>query len=116
MRAQAALDVMVVPRIDARVSRLVTPLKPVEAMALGTPVVASDLPALRELLADGRAGTLVPAGDAVSLADAVVRLAKDDCLREQQVKAAHEEVLAHRTWARNAQVYRDLYERLGAFA
>ncbi|GHC83692.1 glycosyltransferase WbuB [Nocardiopsis terrae] len=116
LRAQAALDVMVVPRIDARVSRLVTPLKPVEAMALGTPVVASDLPALRELLADGRAGTLVPAGDAVSLADAVVRLAKDDCLREQQVKAAHEEVLAHRTWARNAQVYRDLYERLGAFA
>ena len=107
---------MVVPRIDARVSRLVTPLKPVEAMALGTPVVASDLPALRELLADGRAGTLVPAGDAVSLADAVVRLTKDDRLRQQQVKSAQEEVLAHRTWGRNAQVYRDLYERLGAFA
>jgi glycosyltransferase involved in cell wall biosynthesis len=115
LRAQAALDIMVVPRIDARVSRLVTPLKPVEAMALGTPVVASDLPALRELRAAGRAGTLGPAGDAVSLADAVVRLAKDDRLRQQQVKAAQEEVLAHRTWGRNAQVYRDLYERLGAF-
>jgi glycosyltransferase involved in cell wall biosynthesis len=41
-----ALDVLCVPRIDAPVCRTVTPLKPVEAMALGVPVVASDLPAL----------------------------------------------------------------------
>src|SRR5690606_3438867 len=45
----AALDVVLVPRRPARVTGLVTPLKPVEAMATGRPVVASDLPALREV-------------------------------------------------------------------
>ena len=85
-----------------------------EAMAAGTPVVASDLPALRELLADGRAGTLVPPGDASSLADAVTRLRKDDVLREEKVAAALEEVRTRRTWPRVVEAYRDLYGRLGA--
>ncbi|MBE3001026.1 glycosyltransferase [Nocardiopsis sp. HNM0947] len=113
LRAQAALDVMVVPRLDRRVCRLVTPLKPVEAMALGTPVVASDLPALRELLDEGRIGTLVPPEDPAALADAVAELAEDPDLCRQQAKAAREQVLATRTWARNAEAYRDLYARLG---
>lgn len=114
LRAQAALDAMIVPRLDRRVCRMVTPLKPVEAMALGSPVVASDLPALRELLDDGRAGTLVPPGDPGALAAAVAGLIEDNELREQQVKAAREQVTAARTWDRNAEVYRDLYQRLGA--
>lgn len=114
LQAQAALDAMVVPRVDVGVTRLVTPLKPVEAMAYGVPVVASDLPALRELLADGRAGTLVPPGDASSLADAITRLRKDETLREEKVAAALEEVREHRTWSRVVEVYRDLYGRLGA--
>ncbi|HIY43298.1 MAG TPA: glycosyltransferase, partial [Candidatus Nocardiopsis merdipullorum] len=114
LQAQAALDVMVVPRVDAGVTRLVTPLKPVEAMAYGVPVVASDLPALRELLAEGRAGTLVLPGDATSLADAVTRLRKDDALREEKVAAALEEVRTRRTWPRVVEAYQDLYGRLGA--
>lgn len=114
LRAQAALDVMVVPRLDRRVCRLVTPLKPVEAMALGTPVVASDLPALRELLDDGNSGILVPPEDPRALAEAVGRLMEDTALRRQQVKAAREQVMTTRTWARNAEVYRDLYASLGA--
>ena len=114
LRAQAALDVMVVPRLDRRVCRLVTPLKPVEAMALGIPVVASDLPALRELLDDGNSGTLVPAEDPQALAEAVGVLMEDTALRRQQVKAAREQVLTTRTWERNAKVYRDLYTELGA--
>src|SRR5699024_2348616 len=47
-----ALDVVIVPRKDLEVSRTVTPQKPVEAMALGRPVVVSDLPALRETITD----------------------------------------------------------------
>ena len=47
-----ALDVFVVPRKDLEVTRSVTPLKPVEAMACARPVVASDLPALAELVED----------------------------------------------------------------
>ncbi|GAA1094450.1 glycosyltransferase family 4 protein [Nocardiopsis composta] len=112
LRAQAALDVLVVPRADERVCRLVTPLKPVEAMALGTPVVASDLPALRELLCGGEAGLMVPPGEPGPLADALQRLREDGELRAGLAAAGRTEVAEHRTWPRVAAVYRDLYTRL----
>src|SRR5699024_2674478 len=47
---QLALDAIVVPRKNEPVCRLVTPIKPIEAMGLARPVVISDLPALRELV------------------------------------------------------------------
>jgi glycosyltransferase involved in cell wall biosynthesis len=109
-----ALDVFVVPRRDVEVCRQVTPLKPVEAMALGRPVVASDLPALAEVLTDG-AGRLVPAEDAAALADALDEVRQDDATRAGLV-AAGREVAAGRTWARNGVRYRELYERLGGAA
>lgn len=67
-----ALDVFAVPRRDTPVCRVVTPLKPITALALGRPVVCSDLPPLAEL-ADvmGDAVTLVRSGDADALADAI---------------------------------------------
>lgn len=113
-RWHRALDVFAVPRADVEVCRQVTPLKPVEAMALGRPVVASDLPALAEVLADG-AGRLVPAGDAGALADALDEVREDGAARDGLV-AAGREVAAGRTWARNGARYRELYERLGGAA
>lgn len=44
-----SLDVFVVPRLDSQLCRNVTPIKAMQALALGIPVVASDLPALREV-------------------------------------------------------------------
>ncbi len=113
-RWHRALDVFVVPRRDVEVCRRVTPLKPVEAMALGRPVVASDLPALAEVLAGG-AGRLVPAEDAAALADVLDEVREDAAARAALVGAGRE-VAAGRTWARNGARYRALYERLGAAA
>ncbi len=62
-----ALDAVVIPREDHRVTRLVTPLKPVEALARGRLVIASDLPALRE--ATGGHARFTPAGDVPALAE-----------------------------------------------
>ncbi len=62
----------------------------VEAMAAGTPVVASDLDAFRRVLRDGEAGRLVPVGDADALADALIAVLQDDALRERYVAAASE--------------------------
>jgi glycosyltransferase involved in cell wall biosynthesis len=111
-RYHAALDVFVVPRRDERVCRLVTPLKPVEAMAGGRPVVASDLPALRELVTDGKTGVLVRPDDPAALADGLARLVGDGALRSTLGAAAREVVAQSRTWARNAERYRAAYQAL----
>ena len=94
-----SLDVLVVPRKDRTVTRAVTPLKPVEALASRTTVVASDLPALREIIHDGETGLLVPPDDPKSLADALVKLARDPEIRERLATAGRNWALKNRTWA-----------------
>jgi glycosyltransferase involved in cell wall biosynthesis len=111
-RYHAALDVFVVPRRDERVCRLVTPLKPVEAMAGGKPVVASDLPALRELVVDGETGIVVRPDDPTALAEGLARLVADRALRCSLGAAAREAVARSRTWGRNADRYREAYRAL----
>ncbi|WP_017559220.1 glycosyltransferase [Nocardiopsis baichengensis] len=105
----AALDVFAVPRRDERVCRLVTPLKPVEAMAGGLPVVASDLPALRELVEPGGAGALVPPDDAGALADLLGALAGDAGERARLGARARAAVGRDRTWAAAAERYSTAY-------
>lgn len=97
----AALDVFVVPRVDTLVTRTVTPIKPLTAMALGVPVVASDLPALREVT--GEVGTYVPAGAVRQFANAI------ELSYRQPQSAGVLEWLRGRTWSANARRYAELY-------
>ena len=107
-----ALDAFVLPRKDRSVTRTVTPLKPVEAMACATPVVASDLPALRETVRHGQTGLLTRPDDPESLAAALSVLAADPDLAERLAREGRRWVLEHRTWAAAAKAtvarYRDL--------
>ena len=112
LQAQAAIDIFVCPREDLRVCRLVTPLKPVEAMALGKPVVLSDLPALSELVGSDGAGLLVPPGDPAELANALAALREDPSRRLAMGEAGRAEVAAKRTWSRVAETYRGIYRSL----
>ncbi|WP_427018391.1 glycosyltransferase family 4 protein [Pseudarthrobacter sp. P1] len=107
-----ALDVFVVPRKDLDVTRSVTPLKPVEAAASGRPVVASDLPALRELVNDGGTGRLVPAEDPDALARVLGELLDDPAQRIDLGSRGRASVLRTRTWAANAAVLDNAYQRL----
>lgn len=113
-----ALDVFVVPRRDSDVTRTVTPLKPVEAMAAGRPVVASDLPALREIVEDGVTGILVRPGDVSALSSALMDL-MDSSRKGSSNTAANygsagrQRVLARRTWGRNARTLVGAYGDLG---
>ncbi|MHA7133481.1 glycosyltransferase family 4 protein [Oerskovia turbata] len=112
----AALDVFLAPRRDARVTRLVTPLKPVEAMAVGRPVVASDLPALAEALGAPRGGLLVAPDDLAGWAEAVESLHDDPALYERLVTTGRA-IARERTWTRAADTYARVYRRcLGAIA
>lgn len=110
----AQIDVFVVPRTNDEVSRNVTPLKPLEAMALERALVVSDVPALRELVEPGETGLVFAAEDADALADTIEPLLDDPATRARLGKAAREWVAAERTWQRNGQRYREIYADLGA--
>ncbi len=66
------IDVLVYPRLSMRLTELVTPLKPLEAMAQGRLLVASDVGGHRELIRPGETGELFKAGDPDALAAAVL--------------------------------------------
>jgi phosphatidylinositol alpha-mannosyltransferase len=68
-----------------------------EAMAAGTPVVASDLDAFRRVLDGGRAGVLVPVGDAAALAAALARLL-DSPQERAELQARATEVVSAYDW------------------
>jgi glycosyltransferase involved in cell wall biosynthesis len=108
----ALLDVFVIPRVDERAARLVTPLKPFEAMAAGVPLVTSDLAALREVTGDGQRGRYFPAGDAAGLADVLAQLHADPAARAAMAQRAREWVVAERQWSANGKRYADIYARV----
>jgi glycosyltransferase involved in cell wall biosynthesis len=110
----AVLDVFVVPRTRDRVCQLVTPLKPVEAMASGLPVVVSAVRALGEIVKDKVTGMQVSPEDAAALADCLQELLASPQFRRMVGDNARAWVARDRTWAHNASRYRDAYARLGA--
>jgi glycosyltransferase involved in cell wall biosynthesis len=108
----AVLDAFVVPRTPDRVCQLVTPLKPVEAMASGLPVLVSGVKALGEIIRDGETGLVFPPLDAGALADQLQQLLTSPGLRTKIGSAAREWVARDRTWAHNAVRYRQAYNAL----
>ena len=101
-----ALDVFCVPRLDTPVCRLVTPLKPMTAMALGRPVVVSDLPALSELTA-AATNRSFPAGDAEALSRVLTGMASGDPL--PSTPSTHQPLP---TWSGNAVRQAEIYKEL----
>lgn len=100
---RARADVFAVPLLDSTTARLFTsPLKLFEAMASRRPIVASDLPSIREVLTDGANALLVPPGDPRALAAAIRRLASDPSLSRRLAAAAFEDVKAY-GWDRRAE-------------
>ena len=108
---QLALDAIVVPRKDEPVCRLVTPIKPIEAMGLGRPVIISDLPALRELVPES-AGLWTPPGAPERLAETLSKLACDDSARENYGQNGRAHVLATRRWKEIGRRYGQVYSQL----
>ncbi|MTV27271.1 glycosyltransferase [Nitriliruptoraceae bacterium ZYF776] len=106
----ALIDAFVVPRIDDQAARLVTPLKPLEAMAMRRPVITSDLPALREMVPPGDRGLGFPPGDSAALAGAIAQLMDEPQLAEQLTGSAFEWVHRERTLEANVRRYREVMD------
>jgi glycosyltransferase-like protein len=105
-RAYRAADVLAFPS-----TREGFGLVPLEALAAGLPVVASDIDVLREFLADGVNALLVPVGDAPALAGALRRLATEPELAAR-LRAAGALTVARYSWARSAAAHEPEYAAL----
>jgi len=106
------IDILVYARHPMRLTELVTPLKPLEAMAQGRLMVASDVGGHRELIQDGNTGVLFRAGNAGDLARTVVALLQNEPSWEGMRKNARHFVETERTWAASVERYRQTYGAL----
>jgi len=105
------LDLCVYPRLPMPLTELVTPLKPLEAMAAGRIVVASDVGGHRELVDHGDTGFLFKAGQLKALIDGLrVVLASRE--RWPQIRANGRLMVSGRNWQSVTKLYRPLFERL----
>jgi glycosyltransferase involved in cell wall biosynthesis len=89
-------------------------LSVLEAMASGTPVVASRIGGVVEIVSDGETGLLVPPGDVAALHDRLEQLLRDPVLRQKLGANARQDVLDRFTWARVAERCLDAYAELRA--
>jgi PEP-CTERM/exosortase A-associated glycosyltransferase len=107
MYAQA--DVMAYPRILTRTTALTTPLKPLEAMAMGKPVIVSDVPAMQELVRPGVTGLMARAGDAADLAKQCLQILGEPGQQSRMGNQAREWVLSERQWPQLIARYPSIY-------
>jgi glycosyltransferase involved in cell wall biosynthesis len=111
-RYYSVVDIFAYPRYSMRLTETVTPLKPLEAMAQGQLLVASDVGGHRELIRDGQTGMLFRAGDVQALAAAILRML-DESERWPQLRAQGRRfVEEERSWSRSVARYAPVFERL----
>ncbi len=107
--AYQSSDVLVLPSLSgAEAFGLVA----LEAQSSGVPVIASDLPGVRTVVANEESGLLVPAGDVDALAAAIKRMESDKELRANMGKAGRLRVLNRFTWSRHVERLLDIYRSL----
>lgn len=111
-RYYSLVDVVCYPRKAMRLTDLVTPLKPLEAMAQGKLVSASDVGGHRELIQHGRTGTLFPPDDPAGLATALADLLGSRAGWDTQRDVARAFVRDSHDWASNVRRYLPVYQAL----
>jgi PEP-CTERM/exosortase A-associated glycosyltransferase len=111
-RYSSIVDAFIFPRRSIRLTNTVTPLKPLEAMAQGRLVIASDVGGHEELIVNGETGFLFKADDAHSLVNAV----KDAMVEGERAQLIRDKALefvtSDRNWKAIASRYRGVYQRL----
>ena len=108
----AVAEVMVYPRVPHRLTEMVTPLKPLEAMARRVPVIATDVGGHRELICDRVTGFLCRAGDDAALAGKIVEVLGGGAALDDVRSEARRFVERERRWSVVSERYLPLYERL----
>jgi glycosyltransferase involved in cell wall biosynthesis len=108
----SVIDIFVYPRIDSKVNQKVTPLKPLEAMAMRKAVVGSDVGGLRELIHEGVNGLIYRVDDGADLVRRCRELIENSSLRESLAHDARRWVERERDWKKIVLKYKELYADL----
>ncbi len=111
-RYYALMDVMAYPRKASRLTDLVTPLKPLEAMAQGKLVAASDVGGHRELITHGQTGTLFAPDDPAACAAILAGLLAEKSCWQAMREAGFAHVRTSHDWAKNVHRYHVVYQVL----
>jgi PEP-CTERM/exosortase A-associated glycosyltransferase len=111
-RYYSLIDILAYPRKKMRLTDLVTPLKPLEAMAQGKLVAASDVGGHRELIEDGVTGTLFEPDDPSAIAAALTKLLESREIWADRKRTARIFVETHRNWSSNILRYEPVYQQL----
>jgi len=106
------IDILIYPRLPMRLTELVTPLKPLEAMAHGRMLIASDVGGHREMIEHGKTGMLFTAGDADALIGEVLYLVKHVELWPVLRQQARTYITRERSWTASVARYAAIYQRL----
>ena len=106
------IDIFVYPRLIMRLTDLVTPLKPLEAMAMGHIVLASDVGGHKELITDGENGILFPAGDVVALVERIIELMNNKTTWNRLRDSGRKYVEKVRNWKTSVGYYTSVYNSL----
>ncbi len=108
----ALIDILAYPRYSMRLTELVTPLKPLEAMAMEKALVASDVGGHKELITDKKTGLLFSAGNADDLARKIDMILTDKTLETSLQQQGSQWVRQHHTWEASTSVYQTVYAGL----
>lgn len=109
-RYYSVVDVMVFPRLSVRLTELVTPLKPLEAMSLKKAVLASNVGGHRELVEHDDTGLLYQPEDLADFCFQAERLIADPHLRQRLGERGREMVLRDKDWKVLARRYQEIYD------
>lgn len=108
-RYYGLVDLLVFPRLPMRLTELVTPLKPLEAMAQKKLVLASDVGGHHELIEDGKTGFLFAKNDARDMVRQIVKISKSPELRDAVKIEGRRFVEKERNWAASVARYQKVY-------
>ncbi len=111
-RYYGLIDILAYPRKAMRLTELVTPLKPLEAMAQRRLVAASDVGGHRELIEDGVTGTLFRADDPASIAETLAGMLENRAMWDARRAAGQAFVAQNRNWSSNISRYAPAYRAL----
>jgi glycosyltransferase involved in cell wall biosynthesis len=111
-RAYENIDVIVNPRVKLKITDTVTPLKPLEAMALEKIVIASDVGGMKELIKNDVTGFLFEADNLIALKKCILKV---KCLSEEEIQRikfnAINLIKTEKNWLRNVNNYNKLYSK-----